>query len=117
MNTLPLVTLECACDEALERTTQTLIEAGLRVIVSFDSRHLRSETVRQTCPHHGHSDCDCQVAILLVYGSAGEPATVFANGQDSTTSISLAIVPGARPSPRLEIKIRQVFASMPAAKA
>lgn len=115
MNTLPLATLECTCDEAIRRATRIMIEAGLRVIVSFDSRHLRSEKEREPCPHHGHSECDCQIAILLVYGSAGEPATVLAKGQDSNTSISLAIAPGVRPPPRFENKIRQLFALLPTA--
>lgn len=113
MNTLPLATFECTCDEAIGRATRTLVEAGLRVVVSFDSRHLRLEKQSEPCPHHGHSDCNCQVAILLVYGFPGEPATVLVQGQDNSTSISLATAPGVRPPPRFENKIRQLFALLP----
>jgi hypothetical protein len=117
VNTLPLVTLECTCDEAIERTARTLVDAGLRVLVSFDSRHLRSETDNAPCPHHGDRECDCQVTILLVYGSAKEPATVLARGQDGSTALSLAIAPTVRPPARFENKLRALFASMPVATA
>lgn len=117
MNTLPLVTLECTCGEAIQRTTRTMIDAGLRVVVSFDSRHIRLATDKEPCPYHGDSECDCQVVILLVYGSAREPATVLAKEQDGSTAISLATAPGVRPSARFENKIRQLFASMPTATA
>jgi hypothetical protein len=100
------------CDEAISRATRTLVEAGLRVITSFDSRRIRTATHQMPCPYHDSTECNCQVVILLVYGSAREPATVIARGQDGRMWLSLAISPGVRPAARFENKIRQVLASV-----
>lgn len=82
-----------------------LNDYGLRVLVSFDSHHLRASASAAPCPHHGNAGCDCQVAILLVYDEEKKPATLLAHGQDGETWISLVSALGQRPSGKLKNKI------------
>ena len=109
----PLLKLNCLGDEAVTRVKDILDETGLRVLVSFDSHHVRDGAVPAACPHHGTSSCDCQVVILLVYDVEGQPATLMAHGQDGETWISLAAAPGQRPPARLERKIAKALSPLP----
>ena len=101
----PLCKLNCVGDEAVTRMLHILNESGLRVLVSFDSHHVRANAAPAACPHHGTTDCDCQVAILLVYDEEKRPATLLAHGQDGETWVSLVSTLGQRPSAQLESKI------------
>ena len=109
----PLIKLNCIGDEAVSKVTDILNETGLRVMVSFDSHHVRAIGSRPVCPHHGTADCDCQVVILLVYDEGQQPATLLAHGQDGETWISLAAAPGQRPPARLEKKISKALTPLP----
>ncbi len=102
---VPLLKLNCIGDDALSRVMEILNETGLRVMVSFDSHHVRETLSPAMCPHHGTSGCDCQIVILLVYDDDRKPATLLAHGQDGETWISLATAPGQRPPAHLERKI------------
>lgn len=114
---MPLLKLNCTGSEAVTRVTDTLNDAGLRVMMSFDSQRTRERVTPAACPHHGTADCDCQIVILLVYGADGRPATLLAHGQDGETWISLVVAPGQRPSSRLESKIKQAISPLSAVKA
>lgn len=109
----PLLKLNCRGNEAVSQVQDILNETGLRVLVSFDSHHVRDGAVPAACPHHGTSNCDCQVVILLVYDVEGQPATLMAHGQDGETWISLAAAPGQRPPARLERKIAKALSPLP----
>jgi hypothetical protein len=100
-----LLKLNYVGDEAVTRVIQILNESGLRVLISFDSRHVREKTSQAPCPHHGTAGCDCQVTILLVYDEGKKPATLLAHGQDGETWISLVSALGQRPSGKLKNKI------------
>ena len=105
----PLLKLSCIGDEAVSRVKHVLNDAGLRVVVSFDSHLVRESVSPAACPHHGTSYCDCQIVILLVYDEDSHPATLLAHGQDGETWISLAAAPGQRPPARLERKIAKAL--------
>ena len=109
----PLLKLSCIGDEAVSRVKVVLNNTGLQVLVSFDSHHVREGSVPVACPHHGTSNCDCQIVILLVYDEGGQPATLMAYGQDGETWVSLAAAPGQRPPARLESKIAQALSPLP----
>lgn len=89
----PVLTLNCSCDEALQRSSQSLAQAGLRVIQTFDLHMARHTLEDCLCPHHGTSACDCQMLVLLVYGDAAEPATLILHGNDGHTSLSIVDSP------------------------
>lgn len=97
-----LLTIECTCDEAVQWTTESLENAGLRVTNSFDLQSTRTASYPYTCPHHGTADCDCQMVVLLVYGSDNRPATLVTHGHDGQTWLSLVETAEQRPSPHLK---------------
>ena len=113
---LPLVELECACDEAITRVEDALVQTGLRVMMSFDLNYTRASTAAGACLHHGTDACDCQIVIFLVYDVNGRPVTILAHGQDGKTWVSLVIAAEQRPPSSLESKIKKALLSMTAAR-
>ncbi len=104
-----LLTIESTCDEAVHWTRESLENAGLRVANSFDLQSARAASSPCTCPHHGTADCDCQMVVLLVYGSESGPATLVAHGHDGQTWLSLVETLEQRPSPYLKESIEQAL--------
>lgn len=97
-----LLTIDCSCDQAVQWMSESLEDAGLRVTNSFDLQSARTAACPCACPHHGTVDCDCQMVVLLVYGSDSRPATLVAHGHDGRTWLSLVETPEQRPSPYLK---------------
>ncbi len=90
MNMLsPFLTLNCSCDEALQWSSQNLTQNGLRVMQTFDLHTARHVLEDYPCPHHGTSECDCQMVVLLVYGKAEGPVALILHGNDGQTWLSL----------------------------
>jgi hypothetical protein len=104
-----LLTIEYTCDKAVHWATESLENAGLQVANSFNLQSARATLVHCTCPHHGTADCDCQMVVLLVYGSDGSPATLVAHGHDGQTWLSLVETPEQRPSPQLKESIEMAL--------
>lgn len=78
------------CEEAAAWVQQRLRQDGLRALQTFDLHEARLPLEDCPCPHHGTNDCDCQMVVVLVYGRAPEPATLFLHGYGGQTWISLA---------------------------
>ncbi len=108
-----LLTLERPYDEALRWIDETLKPAHLQVATSFDLRTTRTAYTDCPCPHHGTAACDCQMAVLLIYGADAHPATLLVHSCDGRTCISLADFPGQRPSPTLRAAILGAFSINP----
>ena len=100
-----LLALEYPCDRTVYWVTESLKNAGLRVVTSFNLQSARAAASPCTCPHHGTADCDCQMVVLLVYGSDSSPATLVAHGHDGQTWLSLVETPEQQPSPKLKESI------------
>ena len=100
-----LLTLECPSGEAVRWITETLTRADLQVTTSFDLRTARAAHTECACPRHGTAACDCQMVVLLVYGTEACPATLVVHGRDGRTHLSLADTPGQRPSQGLAASI------------
>lgn len=101
-----LLTFTLACNDALTHVTRALTRTGLRVTRSFDLQVARAAHVDCACPHHGTKQCDCQMIVLLVYGSAtAQPATLVCHGRDGRAELILADAPEQRPTPELEAAI------------
>jgi hypothetical protein len=96
-----MLTLDCSSEEAVQWITEVLGYADLQVATSFDLRTARAAHTGCSCPHHGTAACDCQMVVLLVYGTEAFPVTLVVHGRDGRTYLSLANVSGQRPSPRL----------------
>ncbi len=102
----PLLILNNGRENAIQQVTDALNNAGLQVIISFDSRRTRMDQTRIPCPHHGTAVCNCHIVVMLVYEAEGYPATLTAYGQDDDTWISLTYPPGLRPSATLQAQIK-----------
>ncbi len=89
MNTSPFLSVNHPSDEALRWTQKQLSKAGLRVMQTFDLHDARHVLEDCPCPHHGTSECDCQMLVLLVYGEVLEPATLILHGNDGQTWLSI----------------------------
>jgi len=101
--------LDFPCDQALSWTKDQLSKANLRCMQTFDLRAARHTPENCCCPHHGTKECDCQMVILLVYGSASSPVTLVLHGNDGQTWISLADSPQQQADAGLITSIRQAL--------
>lgn len=108
MRLIPLARLHIGGREAVAQVSDTLGQAGLRVVTSFDSR-LTSDPAVWVCPHHGAAGCDCQVAMLLVYDSGEQSASLLVSRHDDLTWLYLAVAPGLHPGQSLERRIEEAL--------
>jgi hypothetical protein len=88
---------------------QQLTEADFRVVQTFDLHVARMAHSDCPCPHHGTSDCNCQMVVLLVYQKKEDPVTLVVHGQDGRTWVSLATPTGQRSNQHLEMLIRRIL--------
>lgn len=110
MNSLPpFFSANRPYDEVLPWLKQKLSQAGLRMMQTFDLNTTRLDPKDCPCPHHGTDKCDCQMVVLLVYGSAPEPATLILHGNDGQTWLSLTDRPGQRANPQIVLTIQQAL--------
>ena len=105
----PFLTLELPCDEAINWVVEQIESAGLKVICTFDLRVARHAHVSCPCPHHGTDQCNCQMVVLLVYGSARQPVSIIAHNHDERTWFSLVDTPQQRADHHVEAAIRQAL--------
>jgi hypothetical protein len=104
--TTRLLTLNLDCETVIRQLTRPLIHWGLRVVRSFDLQSACASFPDLACPHHGDSNCDCQLVILLVYGSEATPASVVLHTHRGKTDIDLVDSPNNRPDQDLVAMIR-----------
>lgn len=114
MNALsPFLSVDRSCGETLLWLNQCLSRAGLRMLQTFDLHDARFQITGCTCPHHGTSQCDCQMIVLLIYGKADEPAALILHGNDGQTSLSLVDTPLQHADPALQASIEQALQITP----
>ena len=110
MNNLsPFLTLNCSCDEALQWTIQNLKQNGLRIMQTFDLLNARHALEDCPCPHHGATECDCQMVVLLVYGKSDGPVTLILHGYEGQTWMSLVSSPSQHVDPIIQSSIEQAL--------
>ena len=93
---------------AVQALTQVLEAQGLRVYRSFDLRSALVALPDCGCPHHRTDQCNCQYAVLLVYGNTPSPAQVVAHGRDGQTWLS--VLGADAPSIALQRRIMDILA-------
>jgi hypothetical protein len=110
MNTYsPFCQIDCSCDEALQWTKKQLSQAGLRAMQTFDLHTARHALEGCDCPHHGTSECDCQMVVLLVYGNAEQPVTLILHGNDGQTWLSIVNNALQHAAPSIQSSIEQAL--------
>lgn len=90
------LTMNCSCNEALRFSSQSLRRSGFRPMQTFDLQVARLGLEGCLCPHHGTSECDCQMVVLFIYGAGTEPAVLILHGNDGQTWLSLVDTPGQK---------------------
>ena len=114
MNALsPFLCVERPSQETLGWLKQRLSRLGLRALQTFDLHDARVGVSHCPCPHHGTSQCDCQMVVLLVYGSSAEPATLILHGNEGQTWLSLVNTPLQPLDSGLQVTIEQALAQGP----
>ena len=109
MSISPFLSINFPCSEALSRASKQLKEAGLRTIQTFDLHSAMANAQGCSCPNHGTEECDCQMMVLLVYGTAAEPVTLILHGSRTQTWFSLADTIVQHPNPQLEGAIQKAL--------
>jgi hypothetical protein len=80
-------------EAALSWINQQLSKLGMVVKPSFDLQAARSAHTDCSCPHHGTSQCNCQIVVLLVYRDDEGPISLVLHSQDEYTYLSMMGVP------------------------
>ena len=83
----------------------TFARHGLYVIRSFDLRSALAAQPGCECPHHGTAACNCQFAVLLVYGDPGTLAALTLHSHDRQTYAQIVRDSATTPDPRLAEQI------------
>jgi hypothetical protein len=109
----PILFLDKPSDKAISWVAQQLTKVGLEVVLTFNLQVTRHDPSHCPCPHHGTGQCDCQMAVMLVYGNAYHPISLVIHSYDRQTWILLVDSPHQRASPRLERMIRQALPREP----
>ena len=108
MHSSPFLTVNQNCDQVRQWAEHQILKAGLRSVQTFDLHTARTASHSCECPHHGTDQCDCQMVVLLVYGSTSEPATLILHGNDGQTWLSVTVP--ERTSRALADQIQQALA-------
>jgi len=80
-------------EAVIDWISQQLSKLDLVVKPSFDLQTAKSAHTDCTCPHHGISQCDCQIVVLLVYYQDQAPISLVVHSQDGYSYLSMAAMP------------------------
>jgi hypothetical protein len=108
-STRPLIIIDQACGEAINRVIQQLSGNGLQTLRTFDIKTAQHLNASCPCPQHGMDPCDCQMIVLLVYQGDRYPISLVAHGYNERTWLYLVDSPGQRADAHLEASIRQAL--------
>jgi hypothetical protein len=86
----PIGVIDAPCAQFVEPLKNALAEVDLSAFQSFDLQSTRALHEGCTCPHHGTSQCSCELVVLLVYGRAADPVSLVLDGRDGQTYIFIA---------------------------
>lgn len=110
MSTLmPFLVLDQSCEQVLTWVNEKLTRAGLSATQTFNLQVARLAHSDLVCPHHGNSQCTCQMVILLVYSKQEIPSTLVIHGQDSRSWVSLAGPVARHSNQHLDNVIRRIL--------
>jgi hypothetical protein len=93
MNNFPFLSITQPCEDTLHWAKIRLSQANLRAVQTFDLQTARIGLADCSCPNHGTAACDCQMVVLLVYGTGEEPVTLILHGSDGQTRLSIVESP------------------------
>lgn len=100
--------INAAYENAVCELTQTLTQAGLQAIRTFDLRSAREHN--GICAHHGVAPCDCELTILMVYNNGSDCLTLTVHKCDGQVWLSLVHDPQQSEYSKLEATVTQLIA-------
>lgn len=106
---MPCFTLTQPISDVLAETKQQLNRIGLQVDQTFDLQAARIPHIGCLCPHHGTTQCSCQMVVLLVGCEGKAPVTVILHGSDDQTNISITDSSGEEQNIGLSATVRGVL--------
>jgi hypothetical protein len=62
-NTPPFIILNKPCGESVAWAIHRLEQAGFQAVRTFDLQAARVSHLHCACPHHGTSQCNCQMIV------------------------------------------------------
>jgi len=101
----PFLSVHRPCDETLRWLKRRFSRSGLRLLQTFDLHDARLASTDCPCPHHGSTDCDCQMLVLLIYNETAAPATLVLHSNEGRTWISLVNTPSQHAEPSIRAAI------------
>ncbi|MCX6079552.1 MAG: hypothetical protein NTW32_08490 [Chloroflexi bacterium] len=108
-NSSPFVILRQPCDEAVRWASRKLEQSGFQTVRTFDLQAARLAHLDCPCPHHGTSQCNCQMVVLLVYQGNSAPVTMVVHGTDETSWFYLINIPQQPVGQHLEKNIEEAL--------
>ena len=111
----PFLCVERPFLETQDWLKKRLARQSLRALQTFDLHDARLGSAHCPCPNHGTSHCDCEMVILLVYGSSAQPATLILHGNDGQSWVSLVHTPLQPVDPAIRAAIEHALQSSPPA--
>ena len=110
MNALtPSWSIPVSCETSAQWLEHRLADAGLRLLRTFDLQDARLATADCTCPHHGTTECDCQMVVVLVYSGARAPVTLVIHGNNGQSWVSVIDRPDQRADPSTILAIQRAM--------
>jgi len=105
----PIQIVEIQCSKFVGPLKQAFTDAGLWSFQSFDLQSTRTIHEGCTCPYHGTGHCTCELVVLLVYRSLGEPITLILDGRDAQTYIFVVEEKGPAMPPAAREMIERII--------
>ena len=106
------LTFDTGEQDVIPEVFSALTQHGLPVMRSFDLRAAQTGSAACACHPQGLSLCECQLVVLLVYGHAPEPLTLFVSGCGGQTEIRVAQEASMRPDPYLARDVLAVLTEL-----
>jgi len=104
--------MKVPCESAITVVSKCFHNAGMSVLRTFNMRTTQFPQTSCPCPQHGAELCDCQMSVLLVYASIGEPVSLVVHGYEGQTWISVVETPLQSREASLLVAIHQILAQL-----
>jgi hypothetical protein len=96
-------------EETIAQVISLIRGAQLDVLRTFDLKSACACGPDNVCPHHGVAPCDCQLTVLLVYGSYEGPVMLTGHACDGRIWFSLGNTSPAQTEPSLQTVLTRIM--------
>lgn len=86
----PFLILHLPYSQVRAWVAECLSAAGLNLVRTFDLQMARRDSIHCLCSHGKTQDCDCQMAVFLVWQGSNPGITLIIHGWSNCAFLSLA---------------------------